>query len=220
MQRAEPSGLHRGVSRQAETGERERGQNGPESPMFAGAKLERRGQDGAKRETRLPEPTERGVKEDALERFGGPSAGPVVGHCRRFQREPEDRAEQDDKACDEDDGPQVERERATKGVRREQPEVCARPERDHRGQEMREAAERERGLHGLATASSRCGAGVRERRHIFIPPMSSFLGLPPPDAPTPCTANSTGIAPACSNVSVAFATTPFPRGCFTPVNMR
>ena len=70
MQRAEPSGLHRGVSRQAETGERERGQNGPQGPMFARAKRERRGQDGAKRETRLPEAAERGVKKDALEHFG------------------------------------------------------------------------------------------------------------------------------------------------------
>src|ERR1700721_4042142 len=98
MQRAEPTGLHSGVSRQAETGERERGQNGPRGPMFARAKRERRGEDGAKRETRLPEAAERGVKKDALEHFGGPSAGPGVGPCRRFQREPEYCAEQDDKA--------------------------------------------------------------------------------------------------------------------------
>src|SRR5271156_2691342 len=176
--------------------------------MFAGAKRERGGQDGAKHETHLPEAAELSAKKDALDHLGVPSGRPVAGKSPRFQRQPEDRAEQDDKACGSEDAPQVERERAPKGVRREQPEVCTRPESDHRGQEMREAAERERGLHGLATASSRCGVDVRKRRHIFIPPMSSFLGLLPPDAPIPCTGNSTGIAPACSKVSVAFATAP------------
>ena len=51
-----------------------------DGPMFAGAKRERRGQDGAKNETRLPEVAERGVKKYALEHVGVPSSRPVAGH--------------------------------------------------------------------------------------------------------------------------------------------
>ena len=46
-----------------------------------------------------------------------PDQSPAID--AEFQREPEDRAEEDDESRREEDAPQVESERAPKGVRRE-----------------------------------------------------------------------------------------------------
>ena len=154
MQDAFGAGLHRGVADKAEARQQRPRCDGGRRPSIAWTEDDDGDERGRQNEMREPRTAERGLGEDGADRSRIDGGARVVGHRGRFEREPHDRGRERDDAGGERQAPDGGRKLALEPLRRIEREIGARAKRQHRGQEMGEAAKRESG-HARAPSALR-----------------------------------------------------------------
>ena len=153
MRGAERARLHGGMADEAEAGEQGAAEDCGRSPASPAPGRDPRDERGGEEETRLPDGSEGGVREDVAQGFGIESRAPRFRHRRGLDREPADGAERRDDAERRDKTPNARRERRFKRLGRVEPQERAGAERQHQAEEMRGAAYRKRGQHRWSARS-------------------------------------------------------------------